>query len=1585
MKEKLTLFNPIEASKRIKETFIDYIATTLKISDAKIDNDFRNALSQPGAIAKGPYVDISGSYKSGKSLKQLIDEGLLSSLFFDLEQVEEAEKEIKIERPLYQHQENALQSAVKGANLIITTGTGSGKTECFLLPILQTLLRRKEQGILKNAVHALIIYPMNALANDQMKRLRKILASYPHITFGLYNSSTKYTYHEAKSAYQELNKSEPLPNEVISRDDMQKTPPHILITNYSMLEYMMLRPKDDAVFAGAQLQYVILDEAHIYRGATGIETSMLIRRLLARISLDTPPQFILTSATLGGQDANQDIIRFAQNLCSVPFEEKHIIRAEIVTPPMKEHREFPAELFAQLYEEKRSVSEILSEYEFDFLPRKDEKEMLFELMLRSEAFGRFRSSMNYPKTIIQISNETGMSPLELVHIIAVAAKAVQSGTSLIKPRYHFFVRALEGMFLSLADERQVFLTRQEYTEKGNVVFECGVCTDCGRIALAGSPGMYKLHHPNEARQDTVDFYLIKEQGESDFFVEEEDEEQEGNGEQDYVVCSICAALGLERMSRFDPPCEHDFEHYVKLFKGKRKNNRTTCPACETGTFRRFFLGYEAATAVLGTSLFEVLPDMKVESKIVEQTSEGGFFGSFEEIQKKETPLMRQYLAFSDSRADAAFFASYMEKSYQEFLRRRGLWLVCDKFVDEGRTTVTSRDLIYELARFFEQKRSFVELGKEAESLTNISRKHAYLAVLNELVSNKRASGLVQLGRMSFVYAPKSRKCHEAWERAKKTLSDAMKSHRHAERDAEALLNLLILDVTAAGVLDAGQEFDLTSDEREYLFYSKVPKKITMMQPVKTNAYTINWIPRKRTGKTKTYFYSTRMTRVKRALDMDDETAWRFLESMWTSVLGFEKGTAYSLPIQDFNIRISTPNGGAELYICNRCGRVTGDNCQNMCVNVKCDGTLIRQQAALLQESNHYVNLYRNEQLSPLYIKEHTAQLSRERAALYQNLFVEKKIHILSSSTTFEMGVDVGSLETVFLRNFPPSPANYTQRAGRAGRSLQSAAYALTYAKLSSHDFTYYQFPEQMISGSIKAPLFSLENEKIIRRHIYAVVLSTFFKANEDVYDGNSLSVLLNSDGYERLVQFLESQPPSLLDLLKKSIPNAKKYGVEDWSWTEHLIGEQGLLSLAVQDFRGTVQMLEKERAKARRAGDDATAFSLAKRIRSFRGDTSQRDPRQELIDFLVRNNILPKYGFPVDTVELHTDAIMLPESNRPRMQRDLQLAVAEYAPGSQVVADGKLYTSRYIRKLNARTAENWEFGWITKCENPDCGTVNFRKQRPGNDELCIACDTKINRKKWLKTIEPRRGFISERPTEVKMTKPDRMYRTEDYYVGDQQRHVIDTLRFTINNLPIVIESTTNDSLVVSTLGRFSVCNICGYAMEGEDTPIGKHKNEIDRDCQSDKGQPYFLTHEFKTDVAKITFEGVESDQYGVMISTLYAMLEATARVLDVERNDLRGCLYKSKSRQGKMSYSLILYDAVAGGAGHIRRLVTQDGKVLHKVIISAYNITKGCDCEPSCYKCLRNYYNQKIHNDLDRMEVVSFLSRYLDDIEQEKK
>ena len=129
------------------------------------------------------------------------------------------------------------------------------------------------------------------------------------------------------------------------------------------------------------------------------------------------------------------------------------------------------------------------------------------------------------------------------------------------------------------------------------------------------------------------------------------------------------------------------------------------------------------------------------------------------------------------------------------------------------------------------------------------------------------------------------------------------------------------------------------------------------------------------------------------------------------------------------------------------------NCKDMCTTLKCGGHLRRITHDSLLKDNHYAKLYQSSLMQPLHIKEHTAQLGREEQQKYQEMFVNKEINALSCSTTFEMGVDVGDLETVYLRNMPPSPANYVQRAGRAGRGKNAAAFSLTYAKLSSHDFT----------------------------------------------------------------------------------------------------------------------------------------------------------------------------------------------------------------------------------------------------------------------------------------------------------------------------------------------------------------------------------------------------------------------------------------------------------------------------------------------------------------------------------------------------
>ena len=153
------MFDPIKASKEIKDSYIDYITTTFDMADTDYEREFRKELQTDGMVASGPFLDIGGSYETGHTLRELIQAQKASVLFESLEPVAEKERELKLDRPLYQHQETAMLKAGKGENLVITTGTGSGKTESFLLPIINHLLREQEAGTLSAGVRAIIIYP----------------------------------------------------------------------------------------------------------------------------------------------------------------------------------------------------------------------------------------------------------------------------------------------------------------------------------------------------------------------------------------------------------------------------------------------------------------------------------------------------------------------------------------------------------------------------------------------------------------------------------------------------------------------------------------------------------------------------------------------------------------------------------------------------------------------------------------------------------------------------------------------------------------------------------------------------------------------------------------------------------------------------------------------------------------------------------------------------------------------------------------------------------------------------------------------------------------------------------------------------------------------------------------------------------------------------------------------------------------------------------------------------------------------------------------------------------------------------------
>lgn len=1599
------MFNPVKASDRIKEEYIDYITTLFHISDKECAVQFEKELKKSGMVAKGPYLDISDSYKTGRSISELIDIGEASPLFRDLEgDIADNEKELQIDRSLYLHQEKALMKTNKSKNLIVTTGTGSGKTECFIIPIINHLLREAEKGELSSGVRAILIYPMNALANDQMKRLRKLLKNYPDITFGVYNSSTATTEKSGIAAYGQIykdskgNPSKPLTNEMVSRERMQETPPHILVTNYAMLEYMMLRPKDDKVFSGAKLRYLVLDEAHIYRGATGMETSLLLKRLKARISNPADVIHILTSATLGGKEADNEIVQFGETLCNAHFDREDIIRSQSIHPSYSEEiKNVPIKIFADMVNPSKPLNEIAADYGLGMPKGESDSEFLYDLCTGVKAYRNLRSVVDTPKTVQEITGELrrihgNITEEDVVNIISVASKASKNKSSLIKARYHMFVKALEGAYITIGMPKQLMLTRRSETivnGKKNKVFECAVCDDCGRIAVAGEVKKGHLEFSNNSRGTKVDYYMIKKQHDISF--DDEDEEEYVDVEKlDYILCSKCGCLFHESMKN-DSPCTCGKENYVQVRKARKTNSgQGKCPNCNDGRFRTFYLGYDAATAVIGTAMYEELPETEkvLKSDVSDRPKTKNLFAKNAAQSVDIVRRKRQFLSFSDSRGEAAFFASYMTASYKEFLRRRGIWHV----IKNNRENMAKhpweiKDFVNELTSYFDSNKTFAEPdSRSSDNLTAVSRKNAWIAILNEMVNARRSTSLASLGIIKFNYKGNT----------EDTMTGVAMEYGQSLEDTKALFDIIAMDIVYHGAIEG--DCDLTDDDRDYIFYTSVPKRVKMCKDPgidKNKSNIASWMAQRR--KNGSLVSNGRLKRVMRTLNLSEAEANELLETYWKYVL-LEDLSASGDGEYYFNTDKFTVQAGTDevpLYECDVCGKRTMMNCQGHCMTLKCTGHLKQIDRDEVLSKNHYAKLYSSSIMSPLYIKEHTAQLGREEQQKYQEMFVDKKINALSCSTTFEMGVDVGDLETVYLRNVPPSPANYVQRAGRAGRGRDAAAFSLTYAKLSSHDFTYYKNPEKMITGKIGVPLFTVKNEKVILRHIFAVALSDFFSKQEDVYDSNNCDVLLNGDGWERLCSYLESKPEHLKNLLRSSIPQDMHeiMGINDYSWVDKLIGKDGMMRIAVEEYRATVDYYEKEFKRLIDEGEIKAASDTELALKKYRRGKEDNKGKNELIEFLARNNILPKYGFPVDTVELYT-TFNKTQEDKLQMVRDLQLAISEYAPDSQVVADGKMYTSRYIRKLPQTTGHEWETVYIAECGNEACKTWNYRKVEPGEaGTFCVSCNELIDRNRWKKAIEPRSGFVADgKPKAVPMRRPEKAYRSDDYYIGDPQRQEINKLSFVMEDgNAFQMATSVNDSLMVVCNDNFYVCPRCGYAESttenmdedgfnpNKKTLEKKHVTPWGKKCDI-KLQKNKLCHVFKTDVVRIVFSAKQAADQEVMLSVMYALLESMSSVLDIERNDIKGCLHKIK-RGKTLMYSIILYDAVAGGAGHVRRLVTENGEIFRKIVDKAIDITRNCNCSPSCYSCLRNYYNQKIHDKLNRKYAYDFLENYVGEME----
>lgn len=1549
---EVKMFSPLTASNNIVKAYLRYLATIFQFNDPEYSKEFKKQLHNERYFYKGPFIDVSDSFKKSLSIKDLIENGTLSKEFLKLQ--------LSLDRELYSHQINALYKVQDNHNIVVSTGTGSGKTESFLLPLLDTLTRQKENGKLDPGVRALLIYPMNALANDQTERLRNILKDYPDITFGSYTGQTKQKDSTALIDYKSLNGGrDPLPNELISRDQMQSTPPHILITNYSMLEYLLLRPKSSIFFSkefAQKWEYIILDEAHVYSGSTGIEVSNLLRRLKARLQTNQL-KYILTSATLGSDEDNQAVAEFAKDLCSSEFDIDDVIRAERVkiSIPLETTFKLDSNFYIELAEKIAlfSEAEVITFLSSKFdLEEGNLKEKLFELLIKDSSYWSIREYLNETRTITSVANYISWSDKAVECFVHVASNAEKNDVRLFDARYHMFIRATDSVFITLPKLKRVSLRRVETLEEGKLkykYFEVSTCVYCHSIYIHGQVTEDNYLNQREMRNsdnDQVVFLL------SDKYSNDDEDSDAQDKLEEYLLCPQCGKIknSLEKKHI----CEHPNEDYVKVIKVKIKDNDklTKCYACEnrssSGVLRGFYAGQEAVSSVLASALYEELPSSEVIKKEVQQKS-FGVRSNAPSIQS----LAKQFLTFSDSRQAAAYFATYFDATYTNLLYKRIITLFTEN--NNVEFPIGFDAFTKSLSGYMKK------IGIDNENTPIVQ---AAQAMFNELLTANSENSLVSKGLLQFKY----------------DLGVDYEELKLNEEELNSLIMIIVETMTQSGsVLVDTTKYAMSEDQASYFSYTKNPPIFNKSVTKNEGVYQVlSFMPAKANGMNRRYNYLSKLVK-KKGLELDDRGIRQALDNIFEAMTN----TDFSILIANgmhtgylVNPERIQVDKNKAIYQCQKCKRLSTNNIENICPTYKCDGELkiINKEQYFVDDHYHY--LMKNLVISPMKIKEHTAQLTSEEASIFQKDFVNKKINVLSCSTTFEMGVDVGTLETVFLRNMPPSPANYAQRAGRAGRSKNSAAFALTLCNKSSHDFSYFNQPTDMIKGRIRPPKFNVENEKIAIRHLYAIALSYFWRVYPEYFSNANDFVL--EGGIENFRDFLDSHPVELKDELKRTFSKSliNKFGIEYFGWISDLFKPDGALILANQEFQYIVDILNKTYGEI--VSNHGNTGAISSRLKTIK--------TEDIISYLSNRNVLPKYGFPVDTVKLNLP-YDLKNTGGVELQRSLTSAITEYAPGSEVIANGQMLTSQYITKVPS-------LGWKTfvhsECEV--CGTLNVDYY--GSDEdidnllvECKNCHTKLRNGK-TKAIIPSFGFsTNNEPKPAGTRKPIRTHRTDIFYVG--MKTDVQKQEFEINDTYLSIGYSEKDRLAIMNKSKFFVCESCGYA-ERDDKHYGSfinksHRNPSGRNCNNKRLNEYSIGYIYETDVLQLEFNSPDFRENSEALSVLYAILEGIAHTLNIDRNDINGVI-KNISVGSNPRFTLIIFDQTPGGSGYVRQL--NNPKVIIQVLKQSLKLMKACNCGEegymiSCYGCLRNYGNQKHHHMLYRHMAIEFLENVLNENQKE--
>lgn len=1635
--------DPVALQNDIRERMRRYLLTTLPIHRrfTELRKQAETELSRSANLIRGPYLEALPDFPKGKSLDDLVEEGLLHEGFRKI-------NDEVLQRPLHRHQEEAIRAILeRKENVVVSTGTGSGKTECFLFPLANELLRAGIQG--KPGIRAILVYPMNALANDQVySRIIPLfvreLEEYG-ITVGRYTGQTKpeknrkffEELYRDNSYFQRLFGKKIPDNWLLSRNEMLDTPPHVLVTNYAMLEHLLLLPQNAPLFDGADLRYLVLDEVHTYAGAQATEVAMLLRKLRNRYAPKADIRCIGTSASLGTTaEAGEKVAAFATRLFGSPF-------TRMVTASREAHfrlREGSADATLsadewiaahEILQEVRHLSEeserrdrwndgVVEKLGSDRLLVEKQDMPLATLLCRvlsrdttlRKVSGILSHGLQDLRTLAQeiFPQEAPERALEaLTALVALGAYARESANTfpLLPARYHIFTRGIEEATVELAHEddcseqaRDLRLRREfEDPQTKAPRYRLMTCRKCGELYFEAYEKGHRIASeiPGKGWKRSVfwvcpkDEHLNAEDG-SEEQVDERHQPQEfyihlKTGELKSILDEADSPKNWMRTHRAEmTEPTHDEEEAATEESGPPPRRVTICRSCGSRDneeiITAFHPGDHAFSATLCEVLFAHLPPAKDPEQRRNLPGEG-----------------RNLLVFSDNRQEAAFFAPYFQRTHEDMLVRRA---IVEGLKDGEKIQI--HYLAEELAKAKYRLR---------KALTNKDGKRVGNTDLPKVLSGKILSefcspGGTRVSLEDFFLVEV--------EYAGVDFEDLAERAQLPPDWGPTFLRWLLDSIRLQRAISMPKGMR-SQDEHIWGNYAQDDRRFGFeTTDIREARFSLHPKLREQTGKPHLNRY---LEVLRDKLGREDWSSllsriWQVLTDEEEAILVTDiPGSPYRvLNHKLLSLRLRSPD--KPVYRCRKCSKRSPYSIKGRCLQWRCSGQLEEvspEEWIREMKRNHYHHLYTMTDAFPsLIAREHTAALSTELREDYENDFKKGEINVLSSSTTMEMGIDLGDLEGVFLRNVPPDIANYQQRAGRAGRRAQAAPASLTYSRNRRYDQDVFQNTEDFLRRAPRTPFVHLGNARLYRRHQFSVLLSGLLAGLG--LDAPSLQIgqlfglpqitstreggLGPAEGVPATfteeeeqgfvkrvrdwVQSHESQhyrdlAINLLDALGAALTAEERATLEDVNsgllaaFVEEMEQLAGVFGERFRHYKDKADELGKQ-------GEYDPAGSLQNR--------AYRWANQRLVNFLSKHGIIPTYSFPVDSITLEVLTGKYDRSKEIELQRDARIGITEYAPGAEVIANGRVWTSRAIAQHPREFMPPFTYRVCEECRHIEVAIT--QDLLPQN---CSCCNAPL-RGLFRQFIEPK-GFLTsvsesagKEPGQSRATPPPALENQLIANAPDSLFTGTDLLR-----VDWAHQTARDGRMVIINRGRkdgFVKCG-CGYAEAVTQTVTATqpHKNPFTgSDCTMRPSSWRFdMAHTFHTDVLQIRCshplpypelkDGADPDEVrkardGVARTIAEALRLAAWKRLDIPEGEI-SVTYRWLASGG---VEAILFDNVPGGAGYTEQIRRENASDFFQ---TAIRDVLSCPekCSRSCSKCLRSFSNQFHWDAFRRREALAWM------------